>query len=144
MGGPSDHAPSKAVDKLLATAEASVKRMASQASRVLVVVNVDDEANLERRWNQTRNLAKVQFRKVTSTAAELREQITWANVVAVFAEDTADIQQLDGVVAICGQMQRVGVYVKGKTNVRIPPQVSSFRWRAMSWEEFIALMAPGG
>jgi hypothetical protein len=141
-GGSGGGVPSSSIKEVLAAAEERLRKMASEASRILIVCEEEDRAALDSLLDQHGPFPGVELRVLSTPPIQIESAVAWANWVVVFTADAKNVQVLDHVIETCLQMKKAGVHVKSKTTAKIPSRASAYRWRSISWTEFVALITP--
>jgi hypothetical protein len=141
-GGSGGGVPSSSVNEVLAAAEGRLRKMASEASRILIACVEEDRAALDGLLDQHGPFSGIELRVVSVPAVAIDTSVAWANWVVVFTADAKDVQALDHVIETCLQLKKAGIHVKSKTATKIPSRVSAYRWRSISWAEFVGLITP--
>lgn len=142
MGGGSGGVPSASINEVLAAAEQQLKRMASEASRILIACEPGDRPVLDDLLRRHGPFPDVELRVASTPPIPVENDVAWANWVAVFTASATETQTLDHVVEACLQMKKAGVHVKSTPAAKIPSRVSAYRWRSILWVQFVALITP--
>ncbi len=141
-GGSGGGVPSSAISDVLAQAEERLRRMAAEASHILVACEEVDRAELNALVQQLGSIAGVKLTVISPPMpVAIDNSVAGANFVVVFTAHASEMQFLDHVVEACLLAKKAGMHVKRSSASRIPSRVTAYRWRSISWEQFIQFIA---
>jgi hypothetical protein len=139
-GGGSPGISSSSISDILAAAEERLRQIAAEASHVLFGVEPGDRSSLDGLLAGV-DPKGMSFRVISSAQVPIDNDVLWANWVVVFTDNAQSTDFLDHVVEAAIRAKKAGVHVRASPSAKIPSRVTAYRWRSISWADFLALLA---
>jgi hypothetical protein len=138
MGGRSDREgfSSADMDRMRQLAEARLRELASNSTKVLFACEDTDRKALDTLLTESKVLQKDRI-SVTdnSQAKDLEAAFAGITFLVVFTDKTKHASFIDTAIDKALDQKVRGLHVRATTASLIPPKVAAYRWRSFTWDE---------
>src|ERR1043166_5158007 len=142
MGGRSDREgfSSTNMDRMRQLAEARLRELASNSTKVLFACEDTDRESLDALLADSKVLQKDRISVIDSAQAKaIDTALIGITFLVVFTDKTKHASFIDSTIDKAldkGLTQRInGLHVKATSKSLTPSKVAAYRWRSLSWEE---------
>lgn len=119
-----------------------LKRIAAESTRILFVCERIDVAALRASFEAHGLSGDRRFIIAPhGDPVALADEIRSATLIVAYTNEATSTAFIDEAVASGYQQRKPGMHVRGRPGARIPANVTAYRWRSMSWQEFLELLA---
>ena len=129
-------------DQVQKAAEDRLKAIASKSTKVLFVSEAVDKKSLESHLGQSKVFPKNHAMVIDSGQANAVDAaLDSTTFLVAFTDETKAAPFIDSVIDKALVKKISGVHVKAQLKSVVPPKVSAYRWRSLTWKELEAIFS---
>ena len=133
---------SSEAEQVQKAAEARLKAIASNSTRVLFVCEAVDTKSLESHLARSKAFAEGRTIVIDSVRAnQVDAALERATFLVVFTNVAKATQFIDSVIDKALAKKISGVHVKAQPKSLAPSKATAYRWRSLTWEELEAIFS---